>query len=92
MEQEHRRKRADPGAIEEMSEGALTLPEDAELVSSAEILKSKRKTSDALDDTAAKSASANPAGTFQFSGLKSFPLNRRWVTLRRYFEGGTGRQ
>ena len=35
--------------IKEMSEGALTLPEDAELVSSAEILKSKRKTSDALD-------------------------------------------
>ena len=35
--------------IKEMSEGALTLAEDAELVSSAEILKSKRKTSDALD-------------------------------------------
>jgi hypothetical protein len=35
--------------IKEMSEGALTLPEDAELVSSAEILKSKRKTSDALE-------------------------------------------
>ena len=27
--------------------------------------------------TAAKSASANPTGAFQFSGLKSFPLNRR---------------
>ena len=35
--------------IKEISEGALTLPENAELVSSAEILKSKRKTSDALD-------------------------------------------
>lgn len=35
--------------IKEMSGGALTLPEDAELVSSAEILKSKRKTSDALE-------------------------------------------
>jgi len=32
-----------------MSGGALILPEEAELVSSAEILKSKRKTSDALD-------------------------------------------
>ncbi len=35
--------------IKEMSDGALILPEDAELVSSAEILKSKRKTSDALE-------------------------------------------
>lgn len=35
--------------IKELSGGKLTLPEDAELVSSAEILKSKRKTSDALD-------------------------------------------
>lgn len=35
--------------LKEMSGGALELPEDAELVSSAEILKSKRKTSDALD-------------------------------------------
>ena len=35
--------------IKEMSGGALILPEDAELVSSAEILKSKRKTSDALE-------------------------------------------
>ena len=33
----------------EMSDGALTLPEEAELVSSAEVLKSKRKTSDAMD-------------------------------------------
>lgn len=35
--------------LKEMSEGQLILGEDAELVSSAEILKSKRKTSDALD-------------------------------------------
>lgn len=35
--------------LKEMSEGALTLPEDVELVSSAEVLKSKRKTSDAMD-------------------------------------------
>lgn len=35
--------------LKEMSGGALELPEGAELVSSAEILKSKRKTSDALD-------------------------------------------
>lgn len=35
--------------LKEMSGGVLTLPEDAELVSSAEILKSKRKTSDAMD-------------------------------------------
>ena len=35
--------------LKEMSEGALTLPEEAELVSSAEVLKSKRKTSDAMD-------------------------------------------
>jgi len=35
--------------LKEMSGGALILPEEAELVSSAEILKSKRKTSDALD-------------------------------------------
>jgi hypothetical protein len=35
--------------LKEMSEGALTLSEDAELVSSAEVLKSKRKTSDAMD-------------------------------------------
>ena len=35
--------------LKEMSDGALTLPEDVELVSSAEVLKSKRKTSDAMD-------------------------------------------
>ena len=35
--------------LKEMSEGALTLPEEVELVSSAEVLKSKRKTSDAMD-------------------------------------------
>lgn len=35
--------------LKEMSEGALSLPDDAELVSSAEVLKSKRKTSDAMD-------------------------------------------
>jgi len=35
--------------LKEMSDGALTLPEEAELVSSAEVLKSKRKTSDAMD-------------------------------------------
>ena len=35
--------------LKEMSEGKLILPEEAILVSSAEILKSKRKTSDALD-------------------------------------------
>lgn len=35
--------------IKELSGGKLMLPEDAELVSSAEVLKSKRKTSDALD-------------------------------------------
>ncbi len=35
--------------LKEMSEGQLILPEETELVSSAEILKSKRKTSDALD-------------------------------------------
>ena len=35
--------------LKEMSEGALTLPEDVELVSSAEVLKTKRKTSDAMD-------------------------------------------
>ena len=35
--------------LKELSEGALTLPEDAQLVSSAEVLKNKRKTSDALD-------------------------------------------
>lgn len=35
--------------LKEMSGGALILPEEADLVSSAEILKSKRKTSDALD-------------------------------------------
>jgi hypothetical protein len=35
--------------MKEMSEGALILPEEAVLVSSAEVLKSKRKTSDALD-------------------------------------------
>ena len=35
--------------LKEMSEGQLVLGEDVELVSSAEILKSKRKTSDALD-------------------------------------------
>jgi hypothetical protein len=35
--------------LKEMSEGQLILAEDIELVSSAEILKSKRKTSDALD-------------------------------------------
>jgi hypothetical protein len=34
--------------LKEMSDGALTLPEEAELVSSAEVLKSKRKTSDAM--------------------------------------------
>lgn len=35
--------------LKELSGGALVLPDEAELVSSAEILKSKRKTSDALD-------------------------------------------
>lgn len=35
--------------LKEMSGGALTLPEDAQLTSSAEILKNKRKTSDAID-------------------------------------------
>ena len=35
--------------LKELSGGELILPEEAELVSSAEILKSKRKTSDALD-------------------------------------------
>jgi hypothetical protein len=35
--------------LKEMSGGTLILPEEAVLVSSAEILKSKRKTSDALD-------------------------------------------
>ena len=35
--------------LKEMSEGQLILAEDIELVSSAEILKSKRRTSDALD-------------------------------------------
>lgn len=35
--------------IKELSEGKLVLPEDAQLVSSAEILKSKRKTSDAVE-------------------------------------------
>ena len=35
--------------LKELSEGALILPEDAQLVSSAEVLKNKRKTSDALD-------------------------------------------
>ena len=35
--------------LKEMSDGALTLSEEAELVSSAEVLKSKRKTSDAMD-------------------------------------------
>jgi hypothetical protein len=35
--------------LKEMSEGQLVLGDDVELVSSAEILKSKRKTSDALD-------------------------------------------
>ena len=35
--------------LKEMSDGALTLPEEVELVSSAEVLKSKRKTSDAMD-------------------------------------------
>lgn len=35
--------------LKEMSGGTLTLPEDAQLMSSAEILKNKRKTSDAID-------------------------------------------
>jgi hypothetical protein len=35
--------------LKEMSGGALVLPEDTELVTSAEVLKSKRKTSDAMD-------------------------------------------
>lgn len=35
--------------LKEMSGGALLLPEDVELMSSAEILKNKRKTSDAID-------------------------------------------
>lgn len=35
--------------LKELSGGLLVLPEEAELVSSAEILKSKRKTSDALE-------------------------------------------
>lgn len=35
--------------LKELSDGKLSLPDDVELVSSAEILKSKRKTSDALD-------------------------------------------
>jgi hypothetical protein len=35
--------------LKEMSGGVLTLAEDVELVSSAEVLKSKRKTSDAMD-------------------------------------------
>ena len=35
--------------LKEMSGGALQLPDDAELMSSAEILKNKRKTSDAID-------------------------------------------
>ena len=35
--------------LKELSEGALILPEDTQLVSSAEVLKNKRKTSDAVD-------------------------------------------
>jgi hypothetical protein len=35
--------------LKELSGGALQLPEDAQLVSSAEVLKNKRKTSDAID-------------------------------------------
>lgn len=35
--------------LKELSEGALLLPEDAVLVSSAEVLKNKRKTSDAVE-------------------------------------------
>jgi hypothetical protein len=35
--------------LKELSGGVLELPEGAELVSSAEVLKNKRKTSDAID-------------------------------------------
>ena len=35
--------------LKELSEGALSLPDEAVLVSSAEVLKNKRKTSDAVE-------------------------------------------
>jgi hypothetical protein len=35
--------------LKELSEGVLSLPDEAVLVSSAEVLKNKRKTSDAVE-------------------------------------------